>query len=50
MVVEEKVLDGGEEVEVGWEARVPELDPVAVVSAPIAGRRFLIKPGLPAMT
>ena len=41
-VVQEEVLDEGEEVEVGWEALVPELDLVEVVSAPIAEKNCLM--------
>ena len=48
-VVQEKVLDEGEEVEVGWKARVLELDLVEVVSAPIAGQGFLTKSEFPAI-
>jgi hypothetical protein len=48
-VVQEEVLDEGEEVEVGWEALVPELDLVEVVSAPIAGQGFLTKSEFPAI-
>ncbi len=46
---EEEVLDEGEEAEVGWEERVPELDLVEVVSAPIAGQGFLTKSEFPAI-
>jgi hypothetical protein len=33
-VMQKEVLDGVAEV-VGWEVHIPELDPVAIVSAPI---------------
>ena len=33
----------GEWVEVGWEERALEPDPVGIVSAPIVGQSFLIR-------
>ena len=37
-------------VEVGWEERALEPDLVGIVSAPVVGQDFLIRPGLPATT
>jgi len=50
VVMQEEVLDEVEEVVVGWEAYIPELDPVGIVSAPVVGQKFLIKQELPAIT
>lgn len=41
-VVEEVSVEGVVVV-VGWEVTVPELAPVAIVSAPVVGRDYLIK-------
>ena len=50
VVMQKEVLDEVEEVAVGWEAYIPELDPVGIVSAPVVGQKFLIKQELPAIT
>ena len=48
--VERERAEVGVEVGAGWEEQAPELAPVEIVSAPVAGLDFLIKSGLPATT
>ena len=50
VVMQKEVLDEVEEVVVGWEAHVPELDPVGIVSVPVVGPEFPTVPALPATT